>query len=51
MQESPGRQRPAGTRHGNKWLTATLVEAPAHTRRLVARLERLGHTVVMDPGA
>ncbi len=23
----------------------------AHTRRLVAQLERLGHTVVLDPGA
>jgi transposase len=111
--ESAGRQRPAGTRHGNKWLCAMLVEAAgsvgrmhgknylsaqharlvkrrgmgraqvavahsilvtayhmlqrdepyrdlgpdwlarrndeAHTRRLVAQLQRLGHTVVIDP--
>ena len=111
--ESAGRQRPAGTRHGNKWLCAMLVEAAgsvgrmhgknylsaqharlvkrrgmgraqvavaqldpsppttcstaasptatsaadwlarrndeAHTRRLVAQLERLGHTVVIEP--
>jgi transposase len=113
--ESAGRQRPAGTRHGNKWLCAMLVEAAgsvgrmhgknylatqharlvkrrgmgraqvavahsilvsayhmlkndqpyqdlgadwlarrndeAHTRRLVAQLERLGHTVIIDPAA
>ena len=113
--ESAGRQRPAGTRHGNKWLSAMLVEAAgsvgrmngknylatqharlvkrrgmgraqvavarsmlvsayhmlrndepyhdlgadwlsrrndeAHTRRLVAQLERLGHTVIIDPAA
>ena len=110
--ESAGKQRPAGTRHGNKWLCAMLVEAAgsvgrmhgknylsaqharlvkrrgmgraqvavahsilvsayhmlrrnepyrdlgpdwlarrndeAHTRRLVAQLERLGHTVILD---
>jgi transposase len=115
MHESAGRQTPAGKRHGNKWLTATLVEAAgsvgrmhgknylavqhsrltkrrgmgraqvavartilvsaywmlkrdepyhdlgvdwhtrrndqAHTRRLVAQLERLGHTVIIDPAA
>ena len=113
--ESDGKRRPSGTRHGNKWLTAMLVEAAgsvgrmkgnkylsaqharltarrgmgraavavahsilvsadymlqrdepyrelgedwlarrndaAHTRRLVAQLERLGHTVVLDPAA
>jgi len=112
--ESAGRRRPAGTRHGNKYLTAMLYEcagsiarskgnylsgqharimarrggaranmAVAHsilvpayymlqrdepykdlgpdwlqkrndeaqTRRLVAQLERLGHTVVIDPAA
>lgn len=113
--ESAGRHRPAGTRHGNKWLCAMLVEAAgsvgrmqgknylsaqharltkrrgmgraqvavahsilvaayhmlqrdepyidlgsdwlarrndeAHTRRLVAQLERLGHRVVIDPVA
>jgi transposase len=110
--ESAGKRRPSGTRHGNKWLTAMLVEAAgsvgrmkganylstqharltsrrgmgraqvavahsilvsvywmltrdepycelgadwlarrnteAHTRRLVAQLERLGHTVALD---
>jgi transposase len=113
--ESAGRRTPAGTRHGNKWLTAMLVEAAgsvgrmhgknyladqharltrrrgagraqvavahsilvcayhmlqrdesyqdlgadwlarrndeAHTRRLVAQLKRLGHTVILDPAA
>jgi transposase len=113
--QSAGRHRPAGTRHGNKWLCAMLVEAAgsvgrmheknylatqharlvkrrgmgraqvavahsilvsayhmlkndqpyqdlgadwlarrndeAHTRRLVAQLERLGHTVIIDPAA
>jgi len=113
--ESAGRRSPAGTRHGNKWLTAMLVEAAgsvgrmnganylsaqharltrrrgmgraqvavahsilvcayyilqrdepyqdlgpdwlerrdkdAQTRRLVAQLQRLGHTVVIDPAA
>jgi transposase len=113
--ESAGRRTPAGTRHGNKWLTAMLVEAAgsvgrmhgknyladqharltrrrgagraqvavahsilvcayhmlqrnesyqdlgadwlarrndeAHTRRLVAQLERLGHTVILDSAA
>ncbi len=111
--ESAGKRSPAGTRHGNKWLTAMLVEAAgsagrmkgrnylsaqharltkrrgmgraqvavahsilvsayymllrdepyrelgadwlarrneeAHTRRLVAQLERLGHTVTLNP--
>ena len=115
MHESAGRQTPAGKRHGNKWLTAMLVEAAgsvgrmkgknylaaqharltrrrgmgraqvavahsilvaaywmltrdepyhdlgadwhsrrnneAHTRRLIAQLERLGHTVTLDPAA
>jgi transposase len=115
MHESAGKQSPAGKRHGNKWLTAMLVEAAgsvgrmhnknylavkharltrrrgmrraqvavahsilvaaywmltrdepyadlgpdwherrtkeAHTRRLVAQLERLGHTVIIDPAA
>jgi len=115
MHESAGRQTPAGKRHGNKWLTAMLVEAAgsvgrmhgrnylaaqharlmkrrgmgraqvavahsmlvaaywmlkrdepyhdlgadwhrrrsdeAHTRRLVAQLEHLGHTVIIDPAA
>ncbi|CAN5586128.1 hypothetical protein BH24ACT15_BH24ACT15_37850 [soil metagenome] len=113
--ESAGKRSPAGKRHGNKWLTAMLVEAAgsvgrmhsknylaaqharlakrrgmgraqvavahsilvaayhmlqrdepyrdlgadwlarrndeAHTRRLVAQLERLGHTVHIDPAA
>jgi transposase len=113
--ESAGKRRPSGSRHGDKWLTAMLVEAAgsvgrmkgtnylstqharltarrgmgraqvavahsilvsayyillrdepyqelgadwlarrndeAHTRRLVAQLERLGHTVVLDPVA
>jgi transposase len=115
MHESAGRQTPAGKWHGNKWLTAMLVEAAgsvgrmrgknylaaqharltrrrgmgraqvavahsmlvsaywmlkrdepyndlgadwhnrrnneAHTRRLVAQLERLGHTVTLDSAA
>jgi transposase len=115
MHESAGRHTPAGKRHGNKWLTAMLVEAAgavgrmkgknylsaqharltkrrgmgraqvavahsmlvsaywmlkrdepyhdlgadwhsrrnneAHTRRLIAQLERLGHTVILDPAA
>ena len=115
MHESAGRQTPAGKRHGNKWLTAMLVEAAgsvgrmkgknylaaqharltkrrgmgraqvavahsmlvsaywmltrdepyhdlgadwhsrrsneAHTKRLIAQLERLGHTVTLDPVA
>ena len=115
MNESAGKQTPAGKRHGNKWLTAMLVEAAgsvgrmhdknylavkharltrrrgmgraqvavahsilvaayymlqrdepytdlgpdwherrnnqAHTRRLVAQLEHLGHTVILDPAA
>lgn len=113
--EHAGRRTPAGTRHGNKWLKATMVEAAgsvsrmhdsnylaaqysrlaqrrgprralvavahsmlidayymllrdqpyqdlgpdwlthrndqARTRKLVAQLERLGHTVVIDPAA
>jgi transposase len=112
MNESAGKQSPAGKRHGNKWLTAMLVEAAgsvgrmhnknylavkharltrrrgvgraqiavahsilvaaywmltrdepytdlgpdwherrnneAHTRKLIAQLERLGHTVIID---
>ncbi len=115
IHESAGKRSPAGTRHGNKWLTAMLVEAvgsvgrmeganylsaqharltarrgmgraqvavahsilvsaywmltrdepcrdlgpdwlarrndEAHARRLVAQLERLGHTVVLDAAA
>jgi transposase len=115
MNESAGKYTPAGKRHGNKWLTAMLVEAAgsvgrmqsknyfaakharltrrrgmgraqvavahsilvaahhmlirdepyhglgsdwherrnneAHTRRLVAQVEKLGHTVVIDPAA
>jgi hypothetical protein len=115
LHESAGRQTPAGKRHGNKWLTAMLVEAAgsvgrmrgknylaaqharltrrrgmgraqvavahsmlvsaywmlkrdepyhdlgadwhsrrsneAHTRRLVAQLEHLGHTVTLHPAA
>jgi transposase len=115
MHESAGRQTPAGKRHGNKWLTAMLVEAAGsvgrmrgknylaaqharltrrrgmgraqvavahsmlvsaywmltrdepyhdlgadwhnrrnnedHTRRLVAHLERLGHTVTLNSAA
>jgi transposase len=115
VHESAGKRTPVGARHGNKWLTAMLVEAAgsvgrmkganylsaqharltarrgmgraqvavahsilvsayymlsrdepyaelgadwlarrndeAHTRRLIAQLERLGHTVVLDPVA
>jgi transposase len=115
MNESAGKQTPAGKRRGNKWLTAMLVEAAgsvgrmrgknylavkharltrrrgmgraqvavahsilvaaywmlqrdhpytdlgpdwherrnnqAHTQRLVAQLEQLGHTVILDPAA
>src|SRR5829696_7550585 len=115
MNQSAGRQTPAGKRHGNKWLNAMLVEAAgsvgrmhsknylaakharltrrrgmgraqvavahsilvaayhmllrdepyndlgadwhsrrndeAHTRRLIAQLEHLGHTVIIDPAA
>ena len=115
MHESAGRQTAAGKRHGNKWLTAMLVEAAgsvgrmrgknylaaqharltkrrgmgraqvavahsmlvsaywmltrdepyhdlgadwhsrrnneAHTRRLIAQLEHLGHTVTLNPAA
>jgi transposase len=115
MYESAGKRRPAGKRHGNKWLNSMLVESAgavgrmhgknylaaqharltkrrgmgraqvavahsilvsayymlkrdepyrdlgpdwlarrndeAHTRRLVAQLERLGHTVHIDPAA
>jgi len=115
MHESAGKRSPAGKRHGNKWLTAMLVEAAgsvgrmrgknylaeqharlrarrganraqiavahsmlvsayhmlqrdqpyhdlgpdwhsrrnteAHARRLVQQLERLGHTVILDPAA
>ncbi|TWP33060.1 IS110 family transposase [Leekyejoonella antrihumi] len=115
MYESAGKRRQVGKRHGNRWLTAMLVESAgsvgrmhgtnylstqharlsrrrgmgraqvavahsilvsayymlqrdepyhdlgpewfgrrddeAHTRRLVAQLERLGHTVVIDPAA
>jgi transposase len=115
MHESAGRQSPAGKRHGNKWLSAILVEAAgsvgrmhgknylaaqharllkrrgmrraqvavahsilvaaywmlkrdepyhdlgadwhrrrndqAHTRRLIAQLEHLGHSVIINPAA
>lgn len=34
---------------GPDWLGARNEEA--HTRRLVAQLQRLGHTVVIDPAA
>ena len=34
---------------GSDWLTKRNNEA--HARRLVAQLERLGHTVVLDPVA
>ena len=115
MNESAGKRWPAGTRHGNKWLSAMLVEGAgsvgrmhgknylaeqharlasrrgpkraqiavahsmlvsayymlqrdqpyhdlgpdwhsrrnneAHARRLVQQLERLGHTVIIDPAA
>lgn len=34
---------------GPDWLGTRHQEA--HTRRLIAQLERLGHTVVIDPGA
>ena len=34
MHESAGRQSPAGKRHGNKWLTAMLVEAAGSVGRM-----------------
>ena len=34
MQESAGKQTPAGKRHGNKWLTAMLVEAAGSVGRM-----------------
>jgi hypothetical protein len=34
---------------GEDWLARR--NDAAHTRRLVAQLERLGHTVVLDPAA
>jgi transposase len=34
MNESAGRQTPAGKRHGNKWLTAMLVEAAGSVGRM-----------------
>ena len=34
MNESAGRRTPAGTRHGNKWLTAMLVEAAGSVGRM-----------------
>jgi hypothetical protein len=34
---------------GSEWLAKRNEEA--HTRRLVAQLEKLGHTVVIDPAA
>ena len=34
MNESAGRQSPAGKRHGNKWLTAMLVEAAGSAGRM-----------------
>jgi len=34
---------------GPEWLATRNEEA--HTRRLVAQLEKLGHTVVIDPAA
>jgi transposase len=37
MNESAGRQTPAGKRHGNKWLTAMLVEQPARSAGCTAK--------------
>lgn len=34
MNESAGKRSPAGTRHGDKWLTAMLVEAAASVGRM-----------------
>jgi transposase len=34
MNESAGRQSPAGKRHGNKWLAAMLVEAAGSVGRM-----------------
>jgi transposase len=34
MNESAGKQSPAGKRHGNKWLTAMLVEAAGSVGRM-----------------
>ena len=34
MNESAGKQTPAGKRHGNKWLTAMLVEAAGSVGRM-----------------
>jgi transposase len=37
MHESAGRQTPAGKRHGNKWLTAMLVEAAGSVGRMKSK--------------
>ncbi|MBB3085511.1 hypothetical protein [Geodermatophilus sabuli] len=43
------RVRGDGRELGADWLRRRNDEA--HTRRLVAQLDRLGHTVVLDPAA
>ena len=49
IHESAGKRSPAGTRHGNKWLTAMLVEAAGSVGRmqgknyLAAQHARLDH--------
>jgi transposase len=37
MNESAGKQTPAGKRHGNKWLAAMLVEAAGSVGRMHVR--------------
>jgi transposase len=37
MHESAGRRTPAGTRHGNRWLCAMLVEAAGSIGRMHSR--------------
>jgi transposase len=37
MHESAARQAPAGTWHGNKWLSAMLVEAAGSTSRMYGK--------------
>jgi transposase len=44
MNESAGRQTPAGKRHGNKWVIAMLVEAAGSVGRMPARIISLSST-------
>ena len=57
MNESAGKRSPAGTRHGNKWLTAMLVEAAGSVGRmhgknyLADQHARLRDAARSEPGA